>query len=679
MRRPPAPSEGGLRGLAPAILVLLAGWLLGGCSPAPDHDAGRPTEGGGPSVEDAGSGLEETDAGPVTPAEVMAADALLARLQTDAAGVVGEVARGVTVTQVNGRIDLAEGTRDQPGFWVQADGDGPGAFVAADLGRAQGSSVVAFTIVATETVEGRAIVAGIEDLVVLGRGDLEALTQRVAAADLASGVADFDGERVRVTATIADAPRGDPIEGLRVAPLAVSGEGRLALRGTRGDFERWDLEAGCEVEVVGVARALGGAIAPQAVQVAPEGALSGTCPTVFEVRDVEVLSETALRVSFTRPIDPASLDAARMTLTGASGDRPLVDAATAVGLDALQVTLSQDTPLSPTGLYELDLGEVLDHLGGVFRDLVPVIDDARIDRELQDIGAASAGVQPTPLPVAGAIVTYLRPSVGDDPRGFYVQGDADGPGLFVAVNPLGLTPNPLLGDRVAFAVTETVGAGPAVRAVAIEGYRQLAEGASLEPLRAALTTATVADAGRLATLTGRTSGALRGSGPRHLEIPVDTGLEGPDVRFRFADFVVDAIGARAFEGGCTLAVGPAPLFVDGNPWVYAQALSSREVRGTCAAPFEAIAAGATGLRSIEVRFSRGADDATLDPEDFRVTRQGSDVALEVTGAFGFGTRATVTLAANLTPATYIVSVTGVESALGEPIAPAPDPSFILVE
>ena len=77
--------------------------------------------------------------------------------------------------------------------------------------------------------------------------------------------------------------------------------------------------------------------------------------------------------------------------------------------------------------------------------------DAEIDAPMPDaaipdgIGPARATADGTglDLPIRNVVVTYLKPQIGsttNDPAGFTIQAQKDGPGLFVSVDPATDTP-----------------------------------------------------------------------------------------------------------------------------------------------------------------------------------------------------------------------------------------------
>ncbi len=86
------------------------------------------------------------------------------------------------------------------------------------------------------------------------------------------------------------------------------------------------------------------------------------------------------------------------------------------------------------------------------------------------------------LKVDGALVTYIRPAGDQEDAGFFVQADAAGPAVFVAIAPIELSPVPVAGARVSFRVTEkAVNAAGLVEVVAVDGWSELDRGTPLAP------------------------------------------------------------------------------------------------------------------------------------------------------------------------------------------------------
>lgn len=87
---------------------------------------------------------------------------------------------------------------------------------------------------------------------------------------------------------------------------------------------------------------------------------------------------------------------------------------------------------------------------------------------LQGIESARAAPDgPTYIEISRALITYVKPAVDNEPAGFFVQRDAAGPALLVAVDPAALGAPLAAGDRVSFTALEmdTYGAMRAVTAL----------------------------------------------------------------------------------------------------------------------------------------------------------------------------------------------------------------------
>lgn len=71
-----------------------------------------------------------------------------------------------------------------------------------------------------------------------------------------------------------------------------------------------------------------------------------------------------------------------------------------------------------------------------------------------DAGADAGEFTTVSLPIDHALVTFVRPAVGGDPAGFFLQSQKTGPAVFVAIDPATLTPAPVPGDDVSMTVTQ---------------------------------------------------------------------------------------------------------------------------------------------------------------------------------------------------------------------------------
>jgi hypothetical protein len=89
------------------------------------------------------------------------------------------------------------------------------------------------------------------------------------------------------------------------------------------------------------------------------------------------------------------------------------------------------------------------------------------------------------LKIHHATVTYIKPAVGNltnDPAGFTIQAQKDGPGLFISVDPATLTPVPAVGDVVDFTITTMGTVHAQRRAQAISDFTRVSQGADVSAL-----------------------------------------------------------------------------------------------------------------------------------------------------------------------------------------------------
>lgn len=86
------------------------------------------------------------------------------------------------------------------------------------------------------------------------------------------------------------------------------------------------------------------------------------------------------------------------------------------------------------------------------------------------------------LPVGRATVTYVKPAVGNDPVGFFVQGGPVGPAIFLRVDPATLNPPPVPGDEVSFTASALATAQGRREVTALSDYLRNSSGRPLQPL-----------------------------------------------------------------------------------------------------------------------------------------------------------------------------------------------------
>lgn len=239
---------------------------------------------------------------------------------------------------------------------------------------------------------------------------------------------------------------------------------------------------------------------------------------------------------------------------------------------------------------------------------------------VRDVIEEDATLDP-PLPVEGVAVTYVRPQLGEDPAGFFVQGEAEGPALFVAVDPSSLEPSPQVGDLVSFRVESTTVVNHQHRVTGVGDFTLRGTGYDVTELVQDVSGATDLVTGldryesELLAVEARVEGALEPCGASSVCADIATeGVPGGEegLRFRIPEALVAEVGLRP---GCTVAVGPTPLWrFEGAAQVSAWVAGDVDVFA-CAA-FEVRSAIATGPSTITVRFSAAVAPATVTAAAF---------------------------------------------------------------
>lgn len=130
---------------------------------------------------------------------------------------------------------------------------------------------------------------------------------------------------------------------------------------------------------------------------------------------------------------------------------------------------------------EDQLGNYDSQVGGYFIGINP----ASISAQIAAVRAAADGA--TNLLIERALVTYVKPLVGTEPAGFFIQAEQNGPALFIAVNPASLGSPPAPGRRVSLRATQKTTVEGRVQVTAIANYSVVAADHPVEPRRADVT------------------------------------------------------------------------------------------------------------------------------------------------------------------------------------------------
>jgi hypothetical protein len=258
------------------------------------------------------------------------------------------------------------------------------------------------------------------------------------------------------------------------------------------------------------------------------------------------------------------------------------------------------------------------------------------------------------------VVTYVKPAIGTEAAGFFVQEQQRGPALFVAVDPTTLTPAPQPGDRVSFTVTSVDKVGGLRQATAVSGYAQLATGVALAPLTQDVTAATDLVTNldgyesELVHVQGTPKAAFVASGGGFVAAQLDTGgVTGSTLlKLRVPLTLRDSLDLAA---NCQLTVVAAPLWrfnTSSEPSAWTSADLTVQ---SCPAP-KVVSAVAESPTSLLVNFDRLIAPASLaaDASQFTFTN-GLTASAAVLSA---PRQVTLTTATQTALASYTVTVAG---------------------
>lgn len=228
---------------------------------------------------------------------------------------------------------------------------------------------------------------------------------------------------------------------------------------------------------------------------------------------------------------------------------------------------------------------------------------------INNVRVAPPGMLNPALRVEGVTVTYVRTQLGDDPAGFFVQADMEGPALFVAVDTATLTATPAIGDEVSFDVIETEVVDGQHRVVAIDAFSIDGTGANVatlvQDLSAATDVVTALDSyeSELVTADGTLMGTYAFAGDQHRRIGFSTvGLpDDPGAVFRVAEALILPLG---LVDGCDVSVGPIPLWRFTTTAQYTVRSEADVTVTACAGMVQVVGARAINDTTVEVTFNR---------------------------------------------------------------------------
>lgn len=243
-------------------------------------------------------------------------------------------------------------------------------------------------------------------------------------------------------------------------------------------------------------------------------------------------------------------------------------------------------------------------------DITP--DATPVDNGVDEARAAADGT--VDLPIAEVLVTYLKPAIGNDAAGFFVQADATGPALFIAVDPASLNVPVAVGDLVSFNITEMATTGSLRQATIITGETIISSVNDVTGLAqnvsaaADLVTALDDYESELVTAELTVTEAFGGAGTGFTAGVVETAAvtANADLRLRLPLTLQTSIG---LVPTCTVTLAATPVWRF-NTAAQLSAFDASELTATCPPPLvvEAVAVTET---EVTIEFDRGIDAASL--------------------------------------------------------------------
>jgi hypothetical protein len=319
-------------------------------------------------------------------------------------------------------------------------------------------------------------------------------------------------------------------------------------------------------------------------------------------------------------------------------------------------------------------------------EVVPGADPAATSAQIAAFLAAPEGPLTPARPIENAFITYIKPALGTDLAGFFLQAEANGPAMFVE----GATTGLQVGDRVTLSVTEkavktgvdtaiSLAAAPTIvsRGHPVQNLNTATPaGLAVDHSGKALTEFTTeanlnAYESELVSFTGTIASASASVGAGHVGFQIITPGMGntpaPTNNFRLR---MDAAIATQLDiaQGCqfTLKAGPMWRFTPSatsnaaQPSVY----NASDLVMNCPAP-KLLQARALSPTTVLLSFDRTLNDATVQAADFTIA------TLTVNSAAASGKQVTLTTSSQAAGQAYTVSVDGeVRDVGGKTVDPA---------
>lgn len=270
--------------------------------------------------------------------------------------------------------------------------------------------------------------------------------------------------------------------------------------------------------------------------------------------------------------------------------------------------------------------------------------------------ARSAPDGATYLVVTNVIVTFVKPLVGADPAGFFVQAERLGPALFIAVDPATLSPVPIIGDEVNFTIT-TMGTTAALRqATGIAGFQRTSQANSIGGFvqnvsnRADLVSNVTAYESEIVNVSGTATSALTAAGTGFRQANFGTvGLAAdPSLKLRLPTTLAADLDLAS---GCTVALDLVPVWRNETTTQLSAWTSFDIAVSNCPAP-NVVGAEALSATSVDVRFDRLISAVSIAADGSQFTVPG----LTVSAATVSGRTVTLTTSTQTQGVGYTVTV-----------------------
>jgi hypothetical protein len=322
---------------------------------------------------------------------------------------------------------------------------------------------------------------------------------------------------------------------------------------------------------------------------------------------------------------------------GAYGSAVLVnltcDDGTGVGCGATYYTMDGSTPTTNSPQYSVPLN-IAANTTLKFFSVDTVGNSEAVKTAQYFIGTAPADTSaqialvraepdgPISLPIDLALVTYIKPAVGTDPAGFFLQAEQQGPAIFIRVDPATMNPVPGVGDRVSLVAQEKLTVAGLVQVTVISNaYTVLNSDESVEPLRANVSSinlpAVLADyESELISVSGTLLSNFVNSGTGHVSSNLSTiGVPtGTNLQLRLPAALPDQLDLVT---SCNVTVdGPIWRF---NAAAQPSAYSSDDLTLLSCPQPKLLSAAALSPTSVSLRFDRRIDPASVQANGSQFT------------------------------------------------------------